>query len=134
MKRILSATATILFLSTAAFAQETQTPAPATPGTEAPAVVAPDSGTTGSTTTPTTGDVRTTLGTAFGTDTAITDLFVDESGTDRPDADFTTRMAALTPEQMQAVKDGCTKAQADTASTLPASIMERCKTIMAPAQ
>jgi hypothetical protein len=133
MKRILAATATVLFLSTAAFAQEATTPPPA--GGEAPAAPAnPDASTTGSTTTPATGDVRTSLGTTFGADTAITDLFVDESGTDRPDADFTTRMAALTPEQMQAVKDGCTKAQADTASTLPASIMDRCKTIMAPAQ
>jgi hypothetical protein len=132
MKRLLSAAAAALFLSAAAFAQsDTVTPAPGVAAQ--PETKGADTSTTGSTAQPTTGDLRSSLSATFGSDTAIIDTFVDESGTDRADADFDTRMKALSPAQMQAMKDGCTKAEAEK-MTMSEQISARCKTIMAPAQ
>ena len=103
MKSILAATALAAMLTTGAFAQSNAT------------------------------DARERMMPVFGGDTAIVDMFMDETGKDREDADFETRMKAMTPEQVEIAKGGCTKAETDKLS-FSDMVASRCKAILTPAQ
>lgn len=103
MKRMITATALAAILSTGAFAQSSAL------------------------------DVRNQLTTYMNGDAAIVDMFMDETGKDREDADYETRMKAMTPEQVEIAKGGCTKAEAEKI-TFTDKVASRCKAILTPAQ
>lgn len=101
MKRFISAAAIAVLLTTGAFAQSSAL------------------------------DVRKNLSTYVGDDVAIVDMFMDETGKDRDDADFEARMKVMTPEQVKMVQDACTKADAEKVS-FSDMVSSRCKAIMTP--
>lgn len=101
MKQILAVTAFVAILSTSAFAQSSAL------------------------------DVRNQLSTYVGGDTAIVDMFMDETGKDRDDADYEARMKAMTPEQVEIAKGACTKADAEKI-TFSDMVASRCKAILTP--
>lgn len=101
MKRFISATAIAVLLTTGAFAQSNAT------------------------------DARQRMMPLFGDDAAIVDMFMDETGKDRDDADFETRMKAMTPEQVEIAKGACTKTE-DTTLGFSDMVVSRCKAITTP--
>ena len=101
MKRFISAAAVAVLLTTGAFAQSSAL------------------------------DVRKNLSTYVGDDVAIVDMFMDETGKDRDDADFEARMKVMTPEQVKVVMDACTKADTEKVS-FSDMVASRCKAILTP--
>ena len=101
MKRFIAATALAVLFSTSVFAQSNAL------------------------------DQRQKLSTYVGDDVSIVDMFMDETGKDREDADYETRMKAMTPEQVEIAKGACTKADAEKI-TFSDMVASRCKAILTP--
>ncbi len=98
MKKIITATAFAMLFSVSAFAQTSAL------------------------------DVRETMTKLAGDDVSIVDMFMDETGKDREDADFQERMKKMTPEQVKMATKACTDAEQQKLE-FSDSVMSRCKLI-----
>ncbi len=102
MKKFLVATAGILMLTTSVFAQSSAL------------------------------DIRKQFSGYMKDDPTLIDMFMDETGKDRDDADFMARMEKATPEQKAMMMKACTEAQ-DAKVGFSDMVASRCKA-MVPAQ
>ncbi len=102
MKKFLVATAGILMLTTSVFAQSSAL------------------------------DIRTQFSGYMKEDPTLIDMFMDETGKDRDEADYTMRMSKATPEQKAMMMKACTEAQ-NAKIAFSDMVSSRCKA-MAPAQ
>jgi hypothetical protein len=73
-------------------------------------------------------DVRKTFSTLAGDDVSIVDMFMDENGKDRDDADFNMRMTKMTPDQVKMATKACTDAEQQKLG-FSDMVMSRCKAI-----
>lgn len=101
MKKFLAATAGILMLTTSVFAQSSAL------------------------------DVRTQFSGYMKDDPTLIDIFMDETGKDRDDADYMARMEKVTPEQKAMIVKACTEAEQAKVG-FSDMVASRCKS-MAPA-
>ena len=102
MKKFLVATAGVLMLTTSVFAQSSAL------------------------------DIRTQFSGYMKDDPTLIDMFMDETGKDRDDADYMARMEKATPEQKAMMMKACTEAQEATVA-FSDMVASRCKA-MVPAQ
>ncbi len=102
MKKFLVATAGFLMLTTSVFAQSSAL------------------------------DVRTKFSGYMKDDPTLIDMFMDETGKDRDEADYTARMAKATPEQKAMMAKACTDAENDKIG-FSDMVASRCKA-MGPAK
>lgn len=78
-------------------------------------------------------DVRTQFSEYMKDDVTLIDIFMDETGKDRDDADYDMRMSKVTPEQKVMMVKACTDAQTAKLG-FSDMVSSRCKAITAPAQ
>ena len=102
MKKILAATAGMLMFTTSVFAQSSAL------------------------------DIRTQFSGYMKDDPTLIDMFMDETGKDRDEADFMARMEKATPEQKAMMMKACTAAQ-EAKLAFSDMVSSRCKS-MGPAQ
>ena len=76
-------------------------------------------------------DVRQQLSTLAGGDASIVDMFMDEKGIDREEADYQMRMTKMTPDQVKMAMKACTDAEAQKVA-FSDMVMSRCKVITTP--
>ena len=98
MKKIITATAIAVLFSVSAFAQSSAL------------------------------DVRKSFSTLAGDDVSIVDMFMDETGKDREEADYQMRMTKMTPEQVKMATKACTDAEQQKVA-FSDMVMSRCKVI-----